>query len=176
MRRSWLITGGVAALAVVALACGAGSKSSTGTTAGSGSGSGTSTAPAAAGLNTAVRDGKFEFTVTGVKCGVAKVGKDPMSKKAQGEYCQVSVKVKNIGNEAQMFSGDSQKAFNAAGQTYTDDSAAELYANPETWTANINPGNQVSGVVIFDVPKGTKLTKVELHDSAFSGGVTVNLA
>jgi hypothetical protein len=28
---------------------------------------------------------------------------------------------------------------------------------------------------VFDVPKKTKLVKVELHDSPFSGGVTVNL-
>jgi hypothetical protein len=39
----------------------------------------------------------------------------------------------------------------------------------------INPGNAVTGKVVFDIPKGAKLTTLELHDSAFSGGVTVTL-
>jgi hypothetical protein len=33
----------------------------------------------------------------------------------------------------------------------------------------------VDGLLVFDVPAETQLTKLELHDSPFSGGVTVNL-
>ena len=33
----------------------------------------------------------------------------------------------------------------------------------------------VKGKVYFDVPKGAKLTSLELHDSMFSGGVKVRL-
>jgi hypothetical protein len=39
----------------------------------------------------------------------------------------------------------------------------------------INPGNAVAGVILFDLPRGAKPTKIELHDSVFSGGVTVTL-
>ena len=35
------------------------------------------------------------------------------------------------------------------------------------------PRQQVKGKVYFDIPKGAKLTKLELHDSMFSGGVKV---
>jgi hypothetical protein len=40
---------------------------------------------------------------------------------------------------------------------------------------DINPGNSVSGIVVFDVPNGQTPGHLELHDSAFSGGVTVNV-
>jgi hypothetical protein len=33
----------------------------------------------------------------------------------------------------------------------------------------------VTANVVFDVPKGTDLAKLELHDSPFSGGVSVNV-
>ncbi|MBM7489149.1 hypothetical protein JOD64_000371 [Micromonospora luteifusca] len=125
----------------------------------------------------AARDGKFEFTVKSSKCGVAKIGTDVIGAKAQGQFCLVTVNVKNIGKEAQMFDGSSQKAYAADGTEYSADSGAAIYANKnaETFLNDINPGNQVNGVVVFDIPKNVKLTKLELHDSMFSGGVTVAL-
>jgi hypothetical protein len=133
--------------------------------------------PKAPGLNTLVRDGKFEFAVTGMDCSKSTLGEDFMTKKAQGKFCVVDVTVRNIGKEAQMFAGFSQKAFDAAGSEFTNDGAAEFYANDnnETFLNEINPGNQVKGRIVFDVPKGTTLTTLELHDSAFSGGVKVAL-
>ncbi|MFE9914121.1 DUF4352 domain-containing protein [Micromonospora sp. NPDC005553] len=123
------------------------------------------------------RDGKFEFTVKSSKCGVAKIGSDMLGQKAQGQFCLVTVNVKNIGKEAQMFDGSSQKAYAADGTEYSADTGAAIYANKnaETFLNDINPGNQVNGVVVFDIPKNVKLTKLELHDSMFSGGVEVTL-
>ncbi|MEU5903269.1 DUF4352 domain-containing protein [Micromonospora sp. NPDC047467] len=123
------------------------------------------------------RDGKFEFTVKSSKCGVAKIGSDLLGQKAQGQFCLVTLNVKNIGKEAQMFDGSSQKAYAADGTEYSADSGAAIYANKnaETFLNDINPGNQVNGVVVFDIPKNVKLTKLELHDSPFSGGVDVTL-
>jgi Domain of unknown function (DUF4352) len=39
----------------------------------------------------------------------------------------------------------------------------------------INPGNSVKGIIVFDIPKGGQPDRLELHDSPFSGGVTVTL-
>ncbi|MEU1245502.1 DUF4352 domain-containing protein [Micromonospora arida] len=124
------------------------------------------------------RDGKFEFTVKSSKCGVAKIGSDMLGQKAQGQFCLVTVNVKNIGKEAQMFDGSSQKAYAADGTEYSADTGAAIYANKnaETFLNDINPGNQVNGVVVFDIPKNVKITKLELHDSMFSGGVDVALS
>lgn len=130
-------------------------------------------------LNEPARDGKFEFTVSSIKCGVSSVSDSSgyLSKSAQGQYCKLGVTVKNIGNEAQMFDGSNQYLFNASGQKYNYDSEATIYANPSnsTFLNTINPGNSASGTVVFDVPKGVTLKTAELHDSAFSDGVKVNL-
>ncbi|WP_229070993.1 DUF4352 domain-containing protein [Actinoplanes sp. DH11] len=131
----------------------------------------------APGIGDRARDGKFEFTVSKVKCGVGKVGSDLVGEKAQGEFCLIDVKVKNIGKEAQTFADSAQKAFDAEKVEYSVDSAAAIYVNGESqlFLEEINPGNTAKGKLIFDVPAGTKLTSLELHDSIFSGGVTVSL-
>ena len=40
-------------------------------------------------------------------------------------------------------------------------------------TGDINPGNSIQAKAALDVPPGTMPAHVELHDSAFSGGVSV---
>jgi hypothetical protein len=134
-------------------------------------------AKALPGLRTKVRDGKFEFTVSSVKCGVTSVGDDMLGQKAQGQYCLVKLTVTNIGNEAQSLFADNQYLFDATGKKFSADSTASIYAGVagQTIYKEINPGNAVTGVIYYDVPKTVKPAKLELHDSAFSGGVTVSL-
>ncbi|MFG1716111.1 DUF4352 domain-containing protein [Micromonospora sp. NPDC049203] len=177
--------------ALMALGCGAGttddttgSKADSGTEAAAGKTDGGKTdagksddKPKTAKIGQPARDGKFEFTVKSAKCGVGKVGSSAFGATAQGQFCLVTLNVKNIGKESQMFDGSSQKAYAANGTEYSADGSAGLYANKnaETFLNDINPGNQVTGVVVFDIPKGVKLARLELHDSPFSGGVTVSL-
>lgn len=134
--------------------------------------------PKAAGLNTAVRDGKFEFTVTGVEAGLASVGDNPyLTQKAQGQFVVVSMKVTNIGTKPQSFSPGSQKLKDAQGRTFESDSSAQIALGDSdipVWD-NINPGNTVEVKVVFDMPKGAVPATIELHDSMFSGGAKVAL-
>jgi hypothetical protein len=86
--------------------------------------------------------------------------------------------VKNIGSSSQMFDASSQIGIDASGNQISADSIASIAANKggtQTFLQDINPGNQVTGVVVYDIPKNQTLTKLELHDSMFSNGVTVNL-
>jgi len=174
------IIGVIIVIAIIASTAGGGKKNDNTTADSRKSSSGSSKSEATtAKLNEPARDGKFEFTVSAVKCGVASVSDSSgyLSKSAQGQYCELSVTVKNIGNEAQMFDGSNQYLFNSAGQKYNYDSTATIYANPSdsTFLNTINPGNTASGIVVFDVPQGQTPTAAELHDSAFSGGVKVSL-
>ncbi|MEU6024834.1 DUF4352 domain-containing protein [Micromonospora sp. NPDC048871] len=176
MRKTTLIA--LLATALVGLGCGAATTEGAGdTSGGDGEAKADKQAEKVAKIGDPARDGKFEFTVKSAKCGVRKVGSDLLGATAQGQFCLVTLKVKNIGKESQMFDGSSQKAYSADGTEYSADGAAGLYANEnaETFLNDINPGNQVTGVVVFDIPKKVKLTKLELHDSPFSGGVTVAL-
>jgi hypothetical protein len=133
---------------------------------------------ASLGIGTPAQDGKFEFTVSGVECGVEQVGSEFLNETAQGQFCLVTMSVKNIGNEAQLFDSSSQKGITNTGAKVDANGAASLYANEEaqSFLESINPGNSLKDVVIvFDIAPDQNLDAVELHDSPFSGGVTVSL-
>ncbi|HZN72171.1 MAG TPA: DUF4352 domain-containing protein [Micromonosporaceae bacterium] len=147
----------------------------------SGSSSATDTtnvdSPADGTVGSPVRDGKFEFVVKKVECGKRSVGTGSLRETAQGQYCLVSLSVKNIGKEPQTLSDSNQKAFAPDGVEYGTDSVASLYANGDNnvWLNEINPGNQVTGILVFDIPSNARIARLELHDSAFSGGVDVKV-
>lgn len=177
-RRHKILTGILGLVVVIAIAGAAGgSKKSTSTPSSSSEAKASETASVAK-VGEAVRDGKFEFVVKSVDCGKTSVGTNQyLTKEAQGQYCLMSLSVKNIGDQQQMFTESSQKLLNAEGQEYSSDVTASLYNsnNTDTWLNQINPGNSVEGVIVFDIPKGQVPVTVELHDSEFSNGVKVSL-
>ncbi|MFT3901184.1 MAG: DUF4352 domain-containing protein [Gordonia sp. (in: high G+C Gram-positive bacteria)] len=132
----------------------------------------------AAKMNQAVRDGKFEFVVTGVESGLASVGDNPyLTEKAQGAFTVVTVSVKNIDKKSQGFTPSSQKLIDNSDRTHESDAMAAIAlggAEIPIWD-KINPGNKVTVKLVFDIPKGAVPTTLELHDSMFSSGVKVAL-
>ncbi|MBE1537351.1 DUF4352 domain-containing protein [Actinomadura algeriensis] len=193
----YAVVGGVAALFLMG-ACGVivssasdpaatSSEAGTGTDANAGAGAGGEGADDAKpekkkekvtnGIGREYRDGKFAFTVTKVQKGVARVGNEYAGSEAQGQFVLVHITVENIGDEARMFDGTNQTLVDTKGREFQADTEAAIWSNEETksFLEQINPGNSVKGVVIFDVPKNVKLKAIELHDSMFSGGVTVPL-
>jgi Domain of unknown function (DUF4352) len=178
-KKRFILLAVVAVIVVIIIVStsGGGSGSSTSSASGGGSSSSGGSAAQAVGLNQPARDGKFEFTVSGVDCSKTTLGSDPVSTDAQGVFCLVSVNVKNIGDKAQTLDSTSQYGYDAQGKKYSTDTQAAIYLpnGGDTLFNQLNPGSAVDGTLIYDVPTGTKLTKLELHDSAFSDGVTVNL-
>jgi hypothetical protein len=133
--------------------------------------------PALPGLKTPVKDGRFEFVVASVSCGHASVSRAFVSRSAQGQFCLVELSVRNVGTKSQTFADAFQKANGPTGDSYAADTAAGLLANTDganVWTL-INPGNTVSGRIVFDIPAAATISTVELHDSALSHGVLVNI-
>lgn len=132
--------------------------------------------PTAAGLGEPVRDGQFEFTVSQIEANVAQVGGEYFGKAAQGQFVLVHVKIENIGDQAQTFFGENVTAFDAQGREFSSDVEAAIYLEESNSFINeINPGNAADGIVVFDIPKDATITALELHDSTFSGGVTVTV-
>ena len=135
--------------------------------------------PTVAPAGSAVRDGKFEFRVLSIER--AKSVSDPtgnpyMTTTAQGEFIVITMSVTNIGNEAQNYFGQNQKVIDANGREYEANSAAGMWMNTGlSIMGDINPGNAIQVKIAFDVPPGTRATELELHDSMFSGGVSVRL-
>lgn len=133
-------------------------------------GSPSSSAAATAGMNEPVSDGKFTFTVTDAKV-MPYIGAT-----ARGEWFVVTMNVRNTGSEPQSFFVQNQKLL-AGGTEYAADSSASYEVNGgNTMVFDLNPGFDITVKVPFDVPRGTAPDKVELHDSAFSQGVTVKLS
>jgi hypothetical protein len=128
----------------------------------------------AAGVGQEVRDGNFSFVITGVER--IDVVADPefpeIQKAAQGEYVIVKMVVTNIGSEPQTFFA----SFNTRSDgttVYQSDDEAWIYLG--NTLADLNPGDSVDTSVVFDVPIGTDVESIELHDGPFSDGVTVGL-
>ena len=103
-------------------------------------------------------------------------GSTDFGQKAQGEFCEAHLTVENVGDEPQTLFGDNQYLYDAKKRKFSPDSGAAIYLeDSNSFLEEINPGNSIKGILLFDVPKGTKPVSMELHDSAFSGGVKVAL-
>ena len=135
-------------------------------------------AAVAAGIGTRVRDGTFEFVVTGVEHpGKTFTGKVGERLTAKGEFVIVRVDVTNVGKQEERLGCSCQILFNAKGQEITPSPAILRTKDALKYVAFISPGDTVKGAaVLFDVAPGTKLLNIELHASASSPGVKVKLS
>ncbi|MFF0487502.1 DUF4352 domain-containing protein [Nocardia sp. NPDC004068] len=129
------------------------------------------------GLNTPVRDGKFEFVVTNVETGLKVVGDNPFLRRtAQGAYTIVTMTVTNTSDKPHGFSPSDQYVFDQSGRKFENDGAAAINLQPDTSLyASVNPGNKVTAQVVFDLPADAVPRYIVLHDSMFSGGGKVAL-
>lgn len=115
-----------------------------------------------------------------MKCGETSIGDSygTVMATAQGQFCRLNITAKNIGDKSQSLDDSSQFVYNATGSKYSTDTSADIWAqvtSNDPWGTDINPGNVMTADILFDVPAGVTPTTAELHDSAFSGGVKVNL-
>lgn len=131
-----------------------------------------------AGIGDQVQDGAFAFTVTKVETGREALGDGFLRSEAQGSYVLVHVTVTNVGTESAMFTSANQTLLDDRGREFEADAGAALMNVPgsESFLTDINPGNSVDGVLVFDVPEGLAPAAIELHESMFSRGVVVSLA
>lgn len=100
-----------------------------------------------------------------------------LTKTAQGQYCLLNVTANNIADQSQTLDSTSQYLYDSSNKKYSSDSEATIDVSPtdNTFFNPINPGNTVSGTIVFDIPKDVTSVTAELHDSALSGGVKVSL-
>lgn len=123
-------------------------------------------------LGSEVRDGKFAFTVESVEAAENWYG-DP---KPRGQWVIATVQVSNVANEPQSFFVQNQKLIDSAGREYAADTMAAMRMNEEdTMVLDLGPGFTISVKIPFDVPPTSTPAAVVLHDSAFSGGVKVDV-
>ncbi|HET7516451.1 MAG TPA: DUF4352 domain-containing protein, partial [Actinomycetes bacterium] len=123
-----------------------------------------------------VRDGQFEFVVRSVECGKTSVGGDVAPRPALEQFCLVRLEVENTGRVGRTFAGGYQRLFDDAGNRHDPDlEATARHGDLQLVSTQLNPGQRLEGSLVYDVPDPVLLDRVELHDGAFSGGVTVEL-
>lgn len=168
---------GIILIAIIAGAAGGGSKSDT--TTGDKVKTDNKATVTIAKVGEPARDGQFEFVIKSVTCGKPSVTDSSgyVTKTAHGQYCLMDITVKNIGDKAQYLLESDQKLLNSAGLQYSPDSTATLTHsnNSDALIAQVNPGNTVQGVLVFDIPKDQTPMTAELHDSSLSNGIKVTL-
>lgn len=169
----------IGVIVVLAIIGGAAGGSKTKTTNNSTTSAKSSSQQQTAKIGQLANDGKFQFTVTSIQCGKPSVSSPDgyITKTAQGQYCLLNITANNIGDQSQTLDSTSQYLYDSSNKKYSSDSEATTDISPtdNTFFNPINPGNSVTGTVVFDIPKGVTPVTAELHDSAFSGGVKVSL-
>lgn len=118
-----------------------------------------------AGIGDSVTSGELEIVVSSVGDPVTTIGDEYVNDTAQGEYIPVEVSVTNNGTDSE-YVGDSDINLVAGESTYSSDSGAIMYLDDAFLFEEINPGNTLSGTLVFDVPEGTDIDSV-----TFSGGI-----
>ena len=184
-KRHWVrntflgLAGFIVLIVIISVAANGGSNGTPAAGSGAAPANAVPAAPQVAKIGTPARDGKFQFTITSVSHAKS-VGDtaDGFGDTAQGRYTILHVTVTNISSQPQTLFDSNQYVFDASGRKYDVSTSADMDINGASDSVlfnDINPGNTVRGELAFDMPAGLKAVKAELHDSAFSGGVTVNL-
>jgi Domain of unknown function (DUF4352) len=144
------------------------------------SGSGGSEAAQVATGSRVTRDGDFAFQVEAIGCGRAEaqaVYNDPDitgTIPPGTQECIVKLRVSDDKSVAQTFFDSNQYAYDAKGQQFSADNNG-MYLTGDKDETQLNPGVSMLALVPFNIPSGDSITQLQLHDSEFSGGVTVNL-
>jgi hypothetical protein len=121
-------------------------------------------------------DGKLRFTVAGFSCGTAELGPWPVTKKAQGQFCLVELRVQNIGDGKGRVWLGSQHLRDVDDKEYSPDELSWIYYDRTRPLLNeIGPGNSVTGTLVFDVPPGLTFAALRVKDTPLSAGSTIRL-
>ncbi|GAA2872023.1 DUF4190 domain-containing protein [Nonomuraea rubra] len=100
------------------------------------------------------------------------------SHKAQGSYVVVRVLVKNTGNSPASFDGTDSGLLDSDSKQYNVDSNATISQNLETGQGlydEINPGQKVTRVLVFDLPKKAKPVVIAMFGAEGSDGAFMYL-
>jgi Domain of unknown function (DUF4352) len=127
--------------------------------------------PGAAGIDDPVHDGDFTFTVTAVEDGRQSMGGPPAISVPRGQFVHVYFTVHNDGHSPGRFAEEYQYLFDGDGRKHE----GHIVDRGDLFQADINPGDTVAAVLVFDIASDAEPAWIELHASQYSGGVSVLL-
>jgi uncharacterized protein DUF4352 len=129
------------------------------------------------GMDQPVRDGAFQFTADGMQCGVHEIGPPDDYQAPTGQFCVITLTIKNVGTNPAIFADAIQKAYGTGGVWFGSDSEAAFYANPDPdiFFNDINPGNTVRALVVYDIPQSGHIVRLEVHENPTTRGAIIKI-
>jgi len=114
---------------------------------------------------------EISYSVTGTDTA-ERVGSGVVSQDAEGVFLLVEVRLESVGGEVNTVSSSPITLVDAGGNEY-EVSSAEAHVRDSLNAQQLQPGETITGVVIFDVPRnaGELRLKVESTDMASGGEV-----
>ncbi|MDN6556407.1 MAG: DUF4352 domain-containing protein [Acidipropionibacterium acidipropionici] len=127
-----------------------------------------------AGIGTAVKSDDLTLTVTEFTCGVS-VSDGYQDITPQGQFCKLSVTIKNDGSDQATVDDSQMKVKDAKGNEYGT-SSDTITVDGNIFLKQINPGNKITGVAYYDVPADTRPVTAEFRGSILSSPAEVSLS
>jgi hypothetical protein len=132
------------------------------------------------GMGEEAHEGGLSFVVTRFDCQPTQTDASGAIRTPQGRFCSLGLVVKNVGDRPEGFSGIFQGLVDGQGRRFGPDDKA-TQALPENQVRDfllqqINPGNEIRGVLVYDLPVGLEPAQALLKRTPRSSGVTIRLA
>ena len=127
-----------------------------------------------------VQSGDLAFTVNGVK-EYQSLGNSFTSKDAQGVFKVVSLKIENVGKETKTIDSSMIKLTDSEGRTFErsiDGQTAKGLSQGQVdlFLQQVQPGLNVNGEIVFDVPETAEGLVIELRGGLFATPAEVELS
>lgn len=100
------------------------------------------------------------------------IGMSGMEDTAQGEYVVVYITATNESGEQVTIDGDGFTLIGVDGTQYGVSSDWPITDDPQILYEDVNPGNSVSGYILFDLPEGTELASMQYQEFLSMDGPT----
>lgn len=136
-------------------------------------GSAASASPVLTKLPKTAKAQDFSWNFKKITCGATKIGDQYFNSKADGMYCQLDVAAKNLLKKSQYLPSSDVMLIDSKGNEYESDAGLSLYKSCVFLLDKVSAGNTKNGCLMYDVPKGTKVTKIVISGGLFGDDVTV---
>jgi len=122
-----------------------------------------------------VRDGDLVMVVASFDCGANSVE----GRLAQGRFCFLTLALRNVGQVPASFTASAQMLADPLARRFGPDPAATAAhpsnAGRDLGSLVVNPGNEVAGVLVYDVPPDVTPTGAALRAGPGTAGAVVSL-
>jgi hypothetical protein len=136
-------------------------------------GSAASASPALTKLPKTAKAQDFSWTFKKLTCGTTKIGDQYLNSKADGMYCQLDASAKNLTKKSSYLPSSDVLLIDSKGNEYENSSGLSLYKSCVFFLDKVSAGNTKTGCMIYDVPKGTKITKIVISGGLFGDDTTI---